>query len=123
MFINIKKTPARILTGVHNKKSGNVLLSHEKLTLSSALSSFTSEFEMGSGGTYSLSSPDNLTFFTIEFLTSPLSCQHAFSWHPERPHLFGLASIVTVYLLSPLDFWVPAFAGMTAVVSNNLGVI
>ena len=35
---------------------GSVLLSHRKLTLSLALNGFTSEFEMGSGGSHSLSS-------------------------------------------------------------------
>ena len=41
---------------------GNVLLSHGRTTLSSALSSFTSEFGMDSGGTHSLMSPGKLVW-------------------------------------------------------------
>ena len=39
---------------------GNVLLSHGRTTLSSALSSFTSEFGMDSGGSHSLWPPGKL---------------------------------------------------------------
>jgi hypothetical protein len=41
------------------KRSGDNLLSHKKLTLSSARNVFTSEFGMGSGGTRMLWSPES----------------------------------------------------------------
>ena len=54
-----KKAPVDYSTGALYIKSGDVLLSHGRPTLSSALTGFTSEFEMGSGGSQSLLSPEN----------------------------------------------------------------
>ena len=51
------------------KRSGDDLLSHKKLTLSSARSVFTSEFGMGSGGTRSLWSPESWPFLLIPVYT------------------------------------------------------
>ena len=48
---------------------GNVLLSHGRTTLSSALSSFTSEFGMDSGGTHSLMSPGKLVWPISKYFT------------------------------------------------------
>ena len=55
------KKPSRNIYWVLVYKSGDVLLSHGKPTLSSALTCFTSEFEMGSGGSQSLLSPEKLS--------------------------------------------------------------
>lgn len=56
--------------GFWDKMPGNVLLSHTRSTLSSALNRFTSEFGMGSGGTSSLSSPDKLVVIVQRGRTS-----------------------------------------------------
>ena len=58
---HIKQNPRHKCTGGLNIKPGSVLLSHgESPTLSSALSVFTSEFEMDSGGSHSLWPPGKL---------------------------------------------------------------
>ena len=54
-----KKRPGCYTEPFSDKNPGSDLLSHERLTLSSALSIFTSEFEMDSGGSYSLWPPGN----------------------------------------------------------------
>ena len=59
-----KKNPNSFENGFYIKSLAISYFHMDKSTLSSALSGFTSEFEMGSGGSRSLWSPSNLCWST-----------------------------------------------------------